>query len=468
MEDNFDLVVIGGGPGGYVCAIRAAQLGLKTVCVESRGTLGGTCLNVGCIPSKSLLNLSENFHKAKKNFNHQGIEIDGIKLNITKMMSNKNKSIQVLTKGVEFLFKKNKVTYLKGKGVIFSKNDIVVYGSNNSRTNIKAKNIVIATGSEVASLPGIEINEKNIVSSTGALSFSKVPNKLAVIGGGYIGLEMGSVWSRLGSDVTVIEYLDFITPGMDREVSNEFQKILTKQGIKFKMGSKVNTVDSKGDFAEICYTDIKNSKEETIQVDKVLVSVGRKPYTEGLNLLKVGVKLDNKGRIKVNNKLQTSVENIYAIGDVIKGPMLAHKAEEEGIAVAEILAGQAGHVNYDVIPGVVYTSPEVATVGKTEEELKNKNQSYKVGKFPFLANSRAKVNNETDGFVKILADSKTDKVLGVHIIGPHCGDMIGEMALAMEFGASAEDIARTCHAHPTHTEAIKEAALAVDKRPIHF
>ena len=468
MEDNFDLVVIGGGPGGYVCAIRAAQLGLKTACVESRGALGGTCLNVGCIPSKSLLNLSENYHKAKKDFNQQGIEIAGIKLNIEKMMSNKNKSIQVLTKGVEFLFKKNKVTYIKGKGVVFSKNDVVVYGSNNSRSNIKAKNIVIATGSEVASLPGIEIDEKNIVSSTGALSFDKVPKKLAVIGGGYIGLEMGSVWSRLGSDVTVIEYLDFITPGMDREVSNEFQKILTKQGIKFKMGSKVNTVNSKGDFVTISYTDIKNSKEEKIEVDKVLVAVGRKPYTEGLNLSKVGVKLDDKGRIEVNNKLQTSVGNIYAIGDVIKGPMLAHKAEEEGIAVAEILAGQAGHVNYDVIPGVVYTSPEVATVGKTEEQLKNENLSYKVGKFPFLANSRAKVNNETDGFVKILADSKTDKVLGVHIIGPHCGDMIAEMALAMEFGASAEDIARTCHAHPTHTEAIKEAALAVDKRPIHF
>ena len=468
MEDNFDLVVIGGGPGGYVCAIRAAQLGLKTACVESRGALGGTCLNVGCIPSKSLLNLSENYRKAKKDFNQQGIEIDGIKLNIEKMMSNKNKSIQVLTKGVEFLFKKNKVTYIKGKGVVFSKNDVVVYGSNNSRTNIKAKNIVIATGSEVASLPGIEIDEKNIVSSTGALSFDKVPKKLAVIGGGYIGLEMGSVWSRLGSDVTVIEYLDFITPGMDREVSNEFQKILTKQGIKFKMGSKVNTVNSKGDFVTISYTDIKNSKEEKIEVDKVLVAVGRKPYTEGLNLSKIGVKLDNKGRIEINNKLQTSVENIYAIGDVIKGPMLAHKAEDEGIAVAEILAGQSGHVNYDVIPGVVYTSPEVATVGKTEEQLKNENQSYKVGKFPFLANSRAKVNNETDGFVKILADSKTDKVLGVHIIGPHSGDMIAEMALAMEFGASAEDIARTCHAHPTHTEAIKEAALAVDKRPIHF
>ena len=468
MEDNFDLVVIGGGPGGYVCAIRAAQLGLKTACVESRGALGGTCLNVGCIPSKSLLNLSENYHKAKKDFNQQGIEIDGIKLNIEKMMSNKNKSIQVLTKGVEFLFKKNKVTYLKGKGVVFSRNDIVVYGSNNSRTNIKAKNIVIATGSEVAPIPGIEIYEKNVVSSTGALSFDKIPKKLAVIGGGYIGLEMGSVWSRLGSDVTVIEYLDFITPGMDREVSNEFQKILTKQGIKFKMGSKVNAVSSKGSSVTINYTDIKNSREEKIEVDKVLVAVGRKPYTEGLNLSKVGVKLDDKGRIEVNNKLQTSVGNIYAIGDVIKGPMLAHKAEEEGIAVAEILAGQAGHVNYEVIPGVVYTSPKVATVGKTEEQLKNENLSYKVGKFPFLANSRAKVNNETDGFVKILADSKTDKVLGVHIIGPHCGDMIAEMALAMEFGASAEDIARTCHAHPTHTEAIKEAALAVDKRPIHF
>ena len=468
MENNFDLVVIGGGPGGYVCAIRAAQLGLKTACIESRGALGGTCLNVGCIPSKSLLNLSENFHKAKKDFNQQGIEIDGIKLNIEKMMSNKNKSIQVLTKGVEFLFKKNKVKYFKGKGVLFSKNDIIVYDSNNNRVNVKSKNIVIATGSTVASLPGIEINEKNVVSSTGALSFEKVPAKLAVIGGGYIGLEMGSVWSRLGSEVTVIEYLDYITPGMDREISNEFQKILSKQGIKFKMGSKVESVKDQGKSVLISYTNVKSLKKEVIEVDKVLVSVGRKPYTEGLNLSKVGVKKDKKGRIEVNSKLQTSISNIYAIGDVIKGPMLAHKAEEEGIAVAEILAGQAGHVNYDVIPGVVYTSPEVATVGKTEEQLKEENKIYKIGKFPFLANSRAKVNNETEGFVKILADSKTDKVLGVHIIGPHCGDMIAEMALAMEFGASAEDIARTCHAHPTHTEAIKEAALAVDKRPIHF
>ena len=467
MEKNFDVIVIGGGPGGYVCAIRAAQLGLKTACVESRGALGGTCLNIGCIPSKSLLNLSENFHKAKKDFNQQGIEIDNIKLNIDKMMSNKNKSIQTLTKGVEFLFKKNKVTYIKGKGVLFSKNDVVVYNEN-KKDIYNAKNIVIATGSDIASLPGVKIDEINIISSTGALSLNKVPKKLAIIGGGYIGLEMGSVWSRLGTEVIVLEYLDHIIPGMDREISKEFQKILSKQGIKFILNSKVNSVKDLKNSVSIEFTDNKSSKKEKLNADKVLVSVGRKPYTEGLNLTKVGIKKDNKGTIEVNEKLQTSVENIYAIGDVIKGPMLAHKAEEEGIAVAEILAGQAGHVNYNVIPGVIYTSPEVAAVGKTEEQLKEENKSYKVGKFPFLANSRAKVNNETEGFVKILADSKTDRVLGVHIIGPHCGDMIAEMALAMEFGASSEDIARTCHAHPTHTEAIKEAALAVDKRPIHF
>ena len=466
MNNNFDLIVVGGGPGGYVCAIRAAQLGLKTACVESRGSLGGTCLNVGCIPSKSLLNLSENFHKAKKDFNQQGIEIENIKLNIEKMMMNKNKSIQVLTKGVEFLFKKNKVTYLKGKGVLLSKNDVVVYKDNEK--NYKTKNIVIATGSHVASLPGIEIDEKNIISSTGALSLNKVPKKLAIIGAGYIGLEMGSVWSRLGSDVTVVEYLDYITPGMDREISKEFEKILTKQGIKFRLNSKVNSVKNEKNSVLVKFTDNKTLKQDSMLADKVLVSVGRKPYTEGLNLSKIGISKDDKGRIKVNKNLQTSVKNIYAIGDVIDGPMLAHKAEEEGIAVAEIISGQAGHVNYDVIPGVIYTSPEVASVGKTEEQLKSEKKNYKVGKFPFLANSRAKVNNETDGFVKILADSSTDKVLGVHIIGAHCGNMIAEMALAMEFGASAEDIARTCHAHPTHTEAIKEAALAVDKRPIHF
>ena len=467
MENNFDLIVIGGGPGGYVCAIRAAQLGLKTACIESRGSLGGTCLNVGCIPSKSLLNLSENYHKAKKDFDKQGIEISDIKLNINKMMSNKNKSVQVLTKGVEFLFKKNKIDYLRGKGVIFSKNDVVVY-ENGEKKSYKAKNIVIATGSEPTSLPGINIDEKNIVSSTGALSLNEVPKKLVVIGGGYIGLEMGSVWSRLGSEVIVVEYLDHITPGIDREIANEFKKILTKQGIKFQLNSKVTSVKNYSDKVKIEFIDNITSKKSIIEANKVLVSVGRKPYTEGLNLSKIGIKKDEKGRVEVNSSLRTSVDNIYAIGDVIKGPMLAHKAEEEGIAVAEILAGKAGHVNYDVIPGVVYTSPEVATVGKTEEQLKDNNISYKIGKFPFLANSRAKVNNETDGFVKILADAKTDKVLGVHIIGPHSGDMIAEMALAMEFGASAEDIARTCHAHPTHTEAIKEAALAVDKRPIHF
>ncbi len=467
MNNNFDVIVIGGGPGGYVCAIRAAQLGLKVACVESRGTLGGTCLNIGCIPSKSLLNLSENYLKAKKDFSNQGIEVSEVKLNIEKMMNNKNKSVQVLTKGVEFLFKKNKVTYLKGKGVIFSSTSVVVYDQGN-KTNYKAKNIVIATGSSAVSLPGVKIDEKNIISSTGALSLKSVPKSLVVIGGGYIGLEMGSVWQRLGAEVTVIENLPFITPGMDREISNEFQKILMKKGIKFQLNSKVLSIEDQDSKVKIEYQSNDNNKKESIFAEKTLIAIGRKPYTEGLNLNKVGVKKDEKGRIKVNKNFQTEIKNIYAIGDVIDGPMLAHKAEEEGIAVAELLAGQSGHVNYDVIPGVIYTSPEVAYVGKSEEQLKKEGVSYKIGKFPFLANSRAKVNNDTEGFVKILADSKSDRVLGVHIIGPHCGDMIAEMALAMEFGASAEDIARTCHAHPTHTEAIKEAALAVDKRPIHF
>ena len=467
MDNNFDVIVIGGGPGGYVCAIRAAQLGLKTACVESRGSLGGTCLNVGCIPSKSLLNLSEAYHKAQKEYQSHGIEFTGLKLNLDKMMASKNKSVQALTKGIEFLFKKNKVTYLKGKGVLFSENDVVVY-EGEKKTSYKSKNIVIATGSVPSSLPGIEIDEKNIISSTGALELKEVPKNLIVIGAGVIGLEMGSVWSRLGSKVTVVEYLDHITPGMDKDVSNEFQKILTKQGFEFKLNSKVTSVTNKGNQVEVTFENRQTSKKENLLADKVLVAVGRKPYTEGLSLNKLGVKKDQQGRIEVNEKLQTSVKNIYAIGDVIKGPMLAHKAEEEGIAVAEIIAGQAGHVNYDVIPGVIYTSPEVAVIGKTEEQLKAENVNYKVGKFPFLANSRAKVNNETDGFVKILADSKTDRVLGVHMIGPHTGDMIAEMALAMEFGASSEDIARTCHAHPTHTEAVKEAALAIEKRAIHF
>ncbi len=467
MTNNYDVIVIGGGPGGYVCAIRAAQLGLKTACVESRGTLGGTCLNVGCIPSKSLLNLSENFHKAKKNFFDQGIEVSDVKLNVDKMMKNKNKSVQVLTKGVEFLFKKNKVTYLKGKGVIFSSKNVVVYDQG-KKTSYNAKNIVIATGSTPTSIPGIEINEKNIISSTAALSLTSVPKSLVVIGGGYIGLEMGSVWKRLGTEVTVIENLPYITPGMDREVSKEFQKILAKQGIKFQLNSKVLSIKDLKNEVKIEFQSNENNSKNEISANKALIAVGRKPYTEGLNLSKIGIKKDEKGRIKVNKKFQTDIKNIYAIGDVIEGPMLAHKAEEEGIAVAELIAGQSGHVNYDVIPGVIYTSPEVAYVGKTEEQLKIDNIDYKIGKFPFLANSRAKVNNETEGFVKILAHRKSDRVLGVHIIGPHCGDMIAEMALAMEFGASSEDIARTCHAHPTHTEAIKEAALAVDKRPIHF
>jgi len=467
MSEQFDLLVIGGGPGGYVCAIRAAQLGLKTGCIESRGTLGGTCLNVGCIPSKSLLNLSDMYKKAQKDYNNLGIEVGEVKLNLKKIMMNKSKSVQVLTKGVEFLFKKNKVTYIKGKGVLFSKNDVVVY-ENGKKTSYKSKNIVIATGSSSSSVPGIEINEKNIISSTGAISLEKVPKSLVVIGGGYIGLEMGSVWSRLGSEVTVIEYLDHIIPGMDREVSKEFQKILTKQGIKFLLNNKVTKVKDENNKVTVEFSDNSTKAKNIIECEKVLVSVGRKPYTDGLNLSKIGINKDKRGRIDIDKEFRTSVKNIFAIGDVIKGPMLAHKAEEEGIAVAEILAGQSGHVNYDVIPGVIYTSPEVAAVGKTEEELKKLNISYKIGKFPFMANSRAKVNNETEGFVKILADSKTDKVLGVHIIGPHSGDMIAEMAIAMEFGASAEDIARTCHAHPTHTEAIKEAALAVEKRPIHF
>ncbi len=468
MQKSFDVIVIGGGPGGYVCAIRSAQLGFKTACIESRGTLGGTCLNVGCIPSKSLLNLSENYHKAQREFNSLGIEASRIKLNLSKMMSNKNKSVLTLTKGVEYLFKKNKITYLQGNGSISSQNIVTVVDEFKKKSNYQTKNIVISTGSIPASLPGIKIDEKIIVSSTGALSFNKVPKELIIIGGGYIGLEMGSVWKRLGSNVTVVEFLDHIIPGMDSDISTEFLKILKKQGINFKLNSKVTAVSTVKDQAVVDFTNNESAKRERIQTDKVLIAVGRKPNIEGLNLTKIGIKKDTQGRIQVNKKFQTKFENIYAIGDVIPGPMLAHKAEDEGIAVAEIIAGQAGHVNYDVIPAVIYTSPEVAAVGKTEEQLKKEKIKYKVGKFPFLANSRARVNNETEGFVKIIADEKSDKVLGAHMIGPHVGTMIAEAALAMEFGASSEDIARTCHAHPTYTEAIKEAALAVDNRPIHY
>ena len=468
MDNNFDVIVIGSGPGGYVAAIRSAQLGFKTACVESRQTLGGTCLNVGCIPSKSLLHASELYHKAQKEFKNLGIETTDIKLNLSKMMANKNKSVLTLTKGVEFLFKKNKIFHLKGKGSILDKNTVLVEGISKKKEKYKAKNIIIATGSVPTSLPGIKIDGKAIVSSTEALSFDRPPKDLVVIGGGYIGLELSSVWKRLGSSVTVIEYLDHILPGMDKDISNEFLKILNKQGINFKLGFKVTGVNIVNNKAIVDCTNNKNEKRERIECDKVLVAVGRKSNI-GQDIKKIGIKLDSQNKIKVNERFQTSVKNIYAIGDVIdKGPMLAHKAEDEGIAVAEIIGGQAGHVNYNVIPAVIYTSPEIASVGKTEEELKKNKIKYKVGKFPFLANSRAKVNNESEGFVKVIAEEKTDKVLGVSLISSLAGTMIAELALAMEFGASAEDIARTCHAHPTHSEAVKEAAMAVDKRPIHF
>ena len=465
MADKFQAVVIGGGPGGYVCAIRLAQLGFKTACIESRGSLGGTCLNVGCIPSKSLLNLSEEFHKVQ-NLSNKGIEIGQVKLNLPKMMKSKDKAVTVLTKGVEFLLKKNKVTYFKGTGSLKSKNEILIIDDNNKEIIIETEKIVIATGSVPVSLSGIKFDEKTIVSSTGALKLEKVPNKMVVVGGGYIGLEMGSVWSRLGAEVHVIEFLDHITSGMDKEISSEFMKILKKQGINFHMEHKVEKIEKKKIGATVLTKD-KNGNKKDFECDVVLISVGRKPNTNGLNLEKVGIELDDKKRIKTNKSFKTNLDNVYAIGDVITGPMLAHKAEDEGIAVAENIAGQNGHVNYDTIPGVIYTTPEVASIGKTEEQLKEKNIKYKIGKFSFMANSRAKAIDDTEGFVKILADEKTDKVLGAHLIGPHAGELIAEIGIAMEFGASSEDIARTCHAHPTFSEAVKEAALSVEKRAIH-
>ena len=465
MSEKFDVTVIGGGPAGYVCAIRASQLGLKTACIESRGTLGGTCLNIGCIPSKSLLNLSEAFHQAK-DFSKIGIETGDIKLNLSKMMKNKDKAVTVLTKGVEFLLKKNKVDYIKGKGSLLNENKVSIINEDGRKNIIESKNIVISTGSVSAGLPGVEFDEIKILSSTGALNLPLVPKKMLIIGAGYIGLEMGSVWSRLGSEVHVIEYLDHITPGLDKEISNEFMKILKKQKINFHLNTKVEKVIKTEHGVSIETSDDQKNKN-LFNGDVALISIGRKPYTKNLNLEKIGIKCDEKGRINVNKNFQTNISNIYAVGDVICGPMLAHKAEEEGIAVAELIAGQAGHVNYDLIPGVIYTSPEVAYVGKNEEDLKKINVNYKVGKFPFMANSRAKAIDQSEGFVKILAEEKTDRVLGVHIIGPHAGEMIAEMSVAMEFGASSEDIARTCHAHPTFSEAVKEAALSVDKRAIH-
>ena len=466
MSEKFQVIVIGGGPAGYVCAIRLSQLGFKTACIESRASLGGTCLNIGCIPSKSLLNLSEEYQKVK-NLSKKGIEISDVKLNLDKMMQNKDKAVSVLTKGVEFLLKKNKVAYYKGTGSFKSKNKISVTNNQNKKeTILDADKIIIATGSVPVSLPGIEFDEKIIVTSTGALSLEKVPKKMVIVGGGYIGLEMGSVWSRLGAEVHVVEFLDYITPGMDKEISKEFMKILKKQGLHFHMQHKVEEI-KKTNSGAIVKTKYVDGSKKDFDSDVVLISVGRKANTKGLGLEKIGINLDDKNRIKTDKNFKTNVDNIYAIGDVIAGPMLAHKAEDEGIAVAENIAGQSGHVNYDTIPGVIYTTPEVASIGKTEEQLKQNKINYKIGKFSFMANSRAKAIDDTEGFVKILADKETDKVLGAHLIGPHAGELISEIGVAMEFGASSEDIARTCHAHPTFSEAVKEAALSVDKRAIH-
>jgi dihydrolipoamide dehydrogenase len=458
---TYDVVFVGGGPGGYNGAIRAAQLGLKTACVEKRGALGGTCLNVGCIPSKALLHASELYESAGNGMAKMGVNVKGVDLDLVAMMANKDQSVQQLTKGVEFLFKKNKVDYIVGAGAITGPGALKVVSNDGGERDITASNIVISTGSEIMSVPGAEIDEKQVVSSTGALSLAAVPDRLIVIGAGYIGLEMGSVWRRLGSKVHVVEYLDRITPGLDAEVAKEFQKLLKRQGMAFSLGKKVTQVERANGALSVTIEDAKGGGAETLEADVVLVSIGRRPYTDGLGLDTVGVKLDNKGRVITDNHYRTNVDGVFAIGDVTDGPMLAHKAEDEGVAVAEILAGQPGHVNYDVIPAVVYTFPEVATVGKTEEELEAAGIAYNVGKFPFTANARARVNNHAEGFVKILADAKTDKVLGVHMIGPEVGNMIGEAALAMEFGASAEDIARTCHAHPTLTEAVRQAAMGV-------
>jgi dihydrolipoamide dehydrogenase len=464
----YDLIVIGSGPGGYVCAIRAAQLGLKTAVVEKMPTFGGTCLNIGCIPSKALLHASELFNEAGHAFAKMGIGIDKPKLDLKAMLAFKQEAIDGNVKGIDFLFKKNKIDGIHGTARIAAPGKVEVKGADGKTQTLETKSIVIATGSDVARLKGIEIDEQRVVSSTGALSLDKVPQKMLVIGAGVIGLELGSVWRRLGAEVTVVEFLDGALPGMDGEVRRQAQRLLEKQGMTFKLSSKVTAVDKSGPRLKVTVEPAKGGAPETIEADVVLVSIGRVPYTEGLGLKETGVKLDERGRVEVDAHFSTSVPGIWAIGDVIKGPMLAHKGEDEGVAVAEILAGQAGHVNYDAIPAVVYTMPEIASVGKTEEELKAAGVAYNAGKFPFTANGRAKANQQTDGFVKILADAKTDRVLGVHIIGSDAGNMIAEAVVAMEFGASAEDIARSCHAHPTLPEAVKEAALAVAKRAIHM
>ncbi len=466
---SYDLIVIGSGPGGYVCAVRAAQLGLKTAVVEKNATFGGTCLNVGCIPSKAMLHASELYEEAGDNFAQMGIKVGKPSVDLATLLKYKEQNVDSNVKGVEFLFKKNRIETFRGAGRIVGSGRVEVKDGAGKTQTLETRNIVIATGSDVARLNGIDIDEKRVVSSTGALDLAKVPQTLLVVGAGIIGLELGSVWRRLGARVTIVEFLDHILPGIDGEVARQFHRLLQKQGIAFKLSSKVTAVDTSGKTTKVKIEPAAGGGEaETIEADVVLVAIGRVPFTDGLGLEAAGVKKDNRGRVLVDPHFRTNVAGIYAIGDVIAGPMLAHKAEEEGVAAAEIIAGQAGHVNYEVIPNVVYTSPEIAAVGKTEEELKAAGVAYQVGKFPFSANSRARANLATDGFVKILADAKTDRVLGVHILGPDAEAMIAEAAMAMEFGASSEDIARTCHAHPTLSEAMKEAALAVAKRAINF
>ena len=458
---EYDVVVIGGGPGGYVCAIRAAQLGLKVACVEGRGALGGTCLNVGCIPSKALLHASEMVHEAETNFEKMGITAKEVSVDVAKMLAYKDDVIKANTQGIEFLFKKNKVDYVKGWGVIASATEVTV-----GDQTLKTKNIVIATGSEPASLPGVEVDEQSVVTSTGGLELKATPSRLVVIGAGVIGLELGSVWARLGAKVTVIEYLDVVTPGQDGEVQKHFQRILKKQGMEFVLGAAVQGVEKQGTSLKVTYKKRKDDSEHTVEADVVLVATGRRPYTNGLGLEASGVETE-RGMVKTDAHWRTNVPGIWAIGDVIAGPMLAHKAEDEGMAVADEIAGKHGHVNYGVIPGVIYTAPEVASVGQTEEQLKEAGRKYKVGKFPFMGNGRAKANFASEGFVKLLADAETDRILGCHIIGPAAGDLIHEVCVAMEFGAAAQDLAMTCHAHPTFSEAVREAALACGDGAIH-
>ncbi len=466
----YDLVVIGSGPGGYVCAVKAAQLGLKVAVVEKRATYGGTCLNVGCIPSKALLHASEMYSHAAHGMDALGVEGLTPKLNLEKMMGHKDATVKSNVDGVAFLFKKNKIDGIQGTGRVLGAGKVAVTNDKGEEQVLETKAIVIATGSDVAGIPGVkvDIDEKVIVSSTGAIALDKVPENLIVVGGGVIGLELGSVWMRLGAKVTVVEYLDTILGGMDGEVSKQFQRMLAKQGMDIRVGAKVTAVEKSKDGAKVTFEPVKGGDATTIDADIVLVATGRRPYTDGLGLAEAGVALDNRGRVEIDGHFQTNVPGIYAIGDVVRGPMLAHKAEDEGVALAEILAGQAGHVNYDVIPGVVYTQPEVASVGKTEEELKAAGIAYKVGKFPFSANGRARAMLATDGFVKILADKENDRVLGGHIVGFGAGEMIHEIAVLMEFGGSSEDLGRTCHAHPTMSEAVKEAALGAFFKPIHM